>query len=573
MKIHSFKTLLNYAKNKENCIQKMKISLLADSASQFLGQSLVGRAAIDNIDIDLYEASYNQIEMELSDPNSGTFQHNPDFLIINYSAENLRDMFWNLSVENKSRFAQNFIKTLKLKITNIRNNVKIILNSIPLISDGIYGHFEASTEDSFDYQLAEINLEIRKLAIKYSQVFIMNLQRIQANVGLSARIDQRFLIKSKMTLSLSILPQIAESYWGIISAIQGSKLKKCLILDLDNTIWGGVIGDDGIEGIQLGDIGIGLAFTNLQKYAKALKQRGIILCVCSKNTESIAKAAFVEHPNMILNLDDIVLFVANWENKADNIRYIKKVLNIGYDSMVFLDDNPFERNLVRQELPKVCVPELPDDPVGYLPYIISLNLFETASVSVADNNRTSQYKEEAERVSIQSNFTSLDDYLENLDMKAEVGPFNKFSIARIAQLTQRSNQFNLRTIRYSAGEIEEIVNNKEYRSIQIRLRDKFGDYGIISSVILKIDGNEFFIETWIMSCRVLKRGVEYVMLDKIIELANSAGIERVVGEYLETKKNVIVKDLYKSLGFLDENDNWVLDVKNYQKKNKFISLN
>ena len=319
-----------------------------------------------------------------------------------------------------------------------------------------------------------------------------------------------------------------------------------------------------MEGIQIGNLGLGKAFTELQLWAKDLKRRGIVLCICSKNTDSIAREPFEKHPDMVLRLDDISVFVANWENKADNIRHIKEVLNIGYDSMVFLDDNPFERNLVRQELPQVTVPELPKDPAEYLGYIRTLNLFETASYSGEDNKRTKRYQEEAKRLSTKKTFKSIDSYLENLQMSADIGAFSDFSIPRIAQLTQRSNQFNLRTIRYTDEDIRRIRDDQNFMTFQVSLNDKYGEYGLISVVIGEIRDGDLFLDTWIMSCRVLKRDVEKFVLNQIVERCKDKGISKIIGERIPTPKNIIVKDHYSNLGFKEENGLWSLNLTTYQ---------
>ena len=283
---------------------------------------------------------------------------------------------------------------------------------------------------------------------------------------------------------------------SILCAVEG-RFKKCLVLDLDNTIWGGVVGDDGWENIQVGHgLGIGKAFTEFQEWVKKLKNRGIIIAVCSKNDESKAKEPFEKNPEMVLKLDDIAVFVANWENKADNIRTIRDILNIGFDSMVFLDDNPFERNMVREHVPDVTVPELPEDPGEYLEFLYTQNLFETASYNEGDKDRTRQYQVEAKRVSLQRSFTNEADFLKSLNMVSEVGGFNKFNTPRVAQLSQRSNQFNLRTVRYTDTEISAIEADERYVTFSFTLSDKFGDNGLICVVIgEKQDMGTLFINT------------------------------------------------------------------------------
>jgi FkbH-like protein len=390
--------------------------------------------------------------------------------------------------------------------------------------------------------------------------------------------DPSVYVSTEMVLSIDAIPHVAYRALDIICAAKGH-FKKCLILDLDNTMWGGVIGDDGVENIQLGHgLGIGKAFSEFQQWVKKLKNRGIIIAVCSKNNEDTAKEPFYKHPDMILQLDDIAVFMANWDNKADNIRKIQSILNIGFDSMVFLDDNPFERNMVRENVPGVTIPELPEDPGEYLEYLYGLNLFETVSYSGSDADRTKQYQVEAKRVTMQKSFTNEADFLKSLDMVSEVKPFDNFNIPRVSQLSQRSNQFNLRTIRYTEAEIEHIANDNNYQNFTYTLHDKFGDNGLICVIILEKENAEtLFINTWFMSCRVLKRGMENFTLNTIVEYAKENGYKRIIGEYVPTEKNKMVENHYQQLGFLplDEEgqDLYVLHVADFVAKECFISKN
>lgn len=278
---------------------------------------------------------------------------------------------------------------------------------------------------------------------------------------------------------------------------------------------------------------------------------------------------------MVLKLDDISVFVANWENKADNIRTIQSILNIGFDSMVFLDDNPFERNMVREHIPGVTVPELPEDPGEYLEYLYSLNLFETASYSEGDKDRTRQYQIEAERVSLQQSFTNEADFLKSLNMISEVKGFDSFNTPRVAQLSQRSNQFNLRTVRYTEAEISAIENDDRYATFSFTLSDKFGDNGLICVVIMeKLDAENLFIDTWFMSCRVLKRGMENFTLNTIVSYAKEYGFKHIIGEYLPTAKNQMVEEHYPRLGFTPVEDSvsrrFELDVNSYRESECYI---
>jgi FkbH-like protein len=297
------------------------------------------------------------------------------------------------------------------------------------------------------------------------------------------------------------------------------------------------------------------------------------LAVSSKNTETIAKEVFEKHPAMILKKEDISVFAINWETKVDNILFIQSILNIGFDSMVFLDDNPFERAMVKQHIPEITVPELPEDPAEYLPYLQSLNLFETASFSEEDSSRTLQYQEEASRKALEKQFTTEAEFLESLQMVATIKPVDSFTRPRVAQLTQRSNQFNLRTKRYTEGDIADIMCDPNKFTLTVSLADSFGDYGLISAVIMeKKSSDRLFIDTWIMSCRVLKRGVENMLLDEIVALAKEYGFSQIEGEYLPTAKNGLVKDHYNNLGFQlhPETGNWVLNVAEFKSEQIFI---
>ena len=454
-------------------------------------------------------------------------------------------------------------------------NKKIIYFNYPEIEDTVFGSYANKVTESFTYQVRKLNYELMNLSQQYANLFVCDIAGLQSKLGRDMMFASNVYVSTEMVLSLDALPYVASRVMDIVGAIKG-QFKKCLILDLDNTLWGGVIGDDGLEGIQLGHgLGIGKAFTEFQMWVKKLKQRGIIICVASKNNEDTAKEPFEKHPDMILKLDDIAVFMANWETKVDNIRAIQQILNIGFDSMVFLDDNPFERNMVREHIPDITVPELPEDPGEYLEYLYSLNLFETASYSNADKDRTKQYQVEAKRVSLSKTFTNEADFLKSLNMVSKVSCFTKFNTPRVAQLSQRSNQFNLRTVRYTEADIEALAADPKVIDLSFTLEDKFGDNGLIAVVIMKEQDTEtLFVDTWFMSCRVLKRGMENFTLNTMVEEARARGYKRIVGEYLPTPKNKMVEEHYPHLGFTpvtgSQTAQYVLDVEIYKSRECYI---
>jgi FkbH-like protein len=357
-----------------------------------------------------------------------------------------------------------------------------------------------------------------------------------------------------------------------ILAARLGKSRRCLILDLDNTLWGGVIGDDGLEGILIGNGNpTGEAHLQLQQTILALRARGVVLAVSSKNEDAIARLPFKDHPDMVLKEDHIAVFQANWSDKASNIRAIAQTLSLGLESMVFLDDNPVERLQVRRELPEVAVPELPDDPALYARVLAAAGYFEAITFSDEDRKRAAFYQDNAKRVEILSQSSDMDAYLKALDMEITLTPFDSIGRARIAQLISKSNQFNLTTKRYSEAEVKSLEADDTYFTRQVRLKDSMGDNGMISVLICKKAAEVWTIDTWLMSCRVLGRQVEEAVLQDLVHHAKAEGATRLIGHYFPTGRNVIVKDHYKNLGFeradaTQAGEIWRLEMSAYQEK-------
>ncbi len=326
--------------------------------------------------------------------------------------------------------------------------------------------------------------------------------------------------------------------------------KKCLVLDLDNTLWGGVIGDDGLGGIRLGQGDPeGEAYLAFQQYVKGLQRRGVILAVCSKNNEETAREVFEKHPEMVLRLEDISCFVANWDDKAKNLRLIAEQLNIGRNSLVFVDDNPAERAIVRQLVPDVAVPEMPQDVAEYIRTLEQYRYFQVLSVGAEDFHRTEYYRADAMRRQVEATSEDIDGYLRSLEMVARIAPISSTTLERSVQLIHRSNQFNLTTRRRSAAEVLALLEDGAWVTRTVSLADRFGDNGLISVLLARECGEALEIDTWLMSCRVLKRGVEHFLLDHLCRLAGQRGLKAIRGEYIPTSKNGLVRQHYADLGF------------------------
>ena len=392
-----------------------------------------------------------------------------------------------------------------------------------------------------------VNLELADAAT--AGVTIYDLDERAAAVGRWQWNDDRFYYEAKLPCSPEHMVDYAYGLASLVLAQRGA-VRKCLALDLDNTLWGGVIGDDGLAGICLGQGDPrGEAFVEFQRYVRDLRQRGVILAVCSKNEEAIAREAFEKHPEMVLRLDDFSCFIANWDDKATNLARIARDLNIGLDSVVFFDDNPAERSIVRRLRPEVAVPEVPDDPSQFIRVLDQARYFELIAISTEDLKRTESYRADSQREELAASLGDLDEFLRSLEMRARIEPVSPANLERSAQLINRSNQFNLTTRRYTSADLLEISQKAEWITRTVSLRDRFGDTGLISVLLARVEGQSLVLDTWLMSCRVLKRGVERLLLNNVVRVARERGLKLLVGEYLPTPKNGLVRDHYPTLGF------------------------
>lgn len=570
----TFQQLKKLSKTDASALPQYSLAVLGDCATQHLATALRGYGVSVGIRLNVFDADYDQIDAQVMAPDSELYRFAPQGVLLQMCTEKLQEAFYDRPPEARASFAEDTYARIRQIWSRIGSHIPatVLQCNFPLIDDGVFGQFGNKTEQSFLFQQRKLNYLLMQGCQEAKNTFLIDLDALQTALGRSTFADPKLYYVAKMPISLAALPAAAKLVVDVVRSLQGA-VKKCLVLDLDNTLWGGVIGDDGLSGIQIGELGTGHAFSDFQKWLKELKNRGILLTVCSKNNEDTAEEPFEKHPEMVLRLEDFSMFVANWEDKAWNIRTIQQSLNIGMDSMVFLDDNPFERELVRTMIPEITVPELPEDPALYLQYLRGLDLFETASYSREDAGRTEQYREKAQRAAFEAAFQSYDDYLEALQMRASAAAFDPFHYPRIAQLTQRSNQFNLRTVRYTEAEIEALAQDDSRIGLYFTLKDKFGDHGLISVVVLeKQPEDTLFISEWLMSCRVLKRGMEAFIVDKILSVAAQQGFRRVVGEYIPTPKNAMVKDLYEQLGFARlENGRFQAEVSGFPYHKTFIT--
>ncbi len=423
-----------------------------------------------------------------------------------------------------------------------------IVQNIVEPAEGLFGSLDRSLPGALHALIGEANHRLAS-DLYGSPDVLLDVAGLAAQVGVANWHSPQQWNLAKLPFSGTWLPLYADHVARTIAAIRG-KSRRCLVLDLDNTLWGGVIGDDGLEGIKLaqGDA-TGEAYLNVQRYALSLRDRGIILAVSSKNNDETAREPFRKHPEMILKEDHIAVFQANWTDKATNIKAIADELALGLESFVFLDDNPVERGIVRQLLPQVAVPELPSDPALYVRTLAAAGYFESVAFSKEDLQRAEFYQDNARRVAQLKQFSDIESYLDSLKMKITFQPFNETGRTRITQLINKSNQFNLTTRRYTEAEVAAAESDESCFTLQVRLADIFGDNGMIGVLICRAEGPDWNIDTWLMSCRVLGRRVENMVLNEALRAAEKYGARRLVGRYIPTERNQLVEKHYEKLGF------------------------
>lgn len=525
-----------------------------------------------------YEGDYGRWFEEIVFDDGRLAAFKPDVVFINTSIHNLsalpRAGEDDAACEKKLDGAFDRIKTAWDAAAAL--GCPVIQNNFEYPRFRVMGNYEAAVPSGKVRFIRRLNEKMADYAYQNKTVFIHDLNYLSARIGLDTFTDPSYYNSYKYALAPAAIPYFCHSVAGIIKSIFGRN-KKALMLDLDNTLWGGVIGDDGVEGIRLGtESPEGIAYLDMQRYAAELPGIGVILGVCSKNEDAAAKSGF-DHPSSVLKADDFAVFKANWQPKHLNLAEAAAQLNIGTDALVFADDNPAEREIVNQANLGVAVPEL-TVPERFAETVAEGGWFEVTSLSADDRKRAEMYRQNALREAEEQSFTDYGAYLRSLDMRGYIGPFTDGTLERVTQLANKTNQFNLTTRRYQPEEMRRRASDRGVITLAGRLEDKFGDNGLVTEIVANVQGDNLDIELWIMSCRVFKRELEYAMFDELVRLAAARGIKTMTGNYYKTAKNVIVADFYASLGFEKtaqdgEDSNWRYVIPaQYENKNKSIEV-
>ena len=533
--------------------------------------------------INTHSGAYGQYRQDLLDPSASLRQFAPQTVLFSLTArEAIAAVPLSATVAEVDETIAQLIGELRSLWQRAREifNVAIIQQTFINVTEHLFGSYDRLVPAAPARVVARLNDRLCEAAAQ-DGALLLDIARASERDGIDAWFDAGRWLQGK----LEVAPQAAPLYGDFVArvlAAQRGLSKKCLVLDLDNTLWGGVIGDDGLDGIVLGEgSAVGEAHLALQRYAKQLNERGVILAVCSKNNPEVAEAAFREHPEMLLRRSDIAVFLANWHDKTENLKTVATRLNIGLDSLVFVDDNPVERARVRQSLPMIAVPELPEDAAQFVRCIADAGYFEAVAFTSEDRHRAGQYAANAEREVLLGSAQSMDEFLRGLKMSVAFGPFTVVDHARVVQLINKTNQFNTTTRRYTSEEITYFANLPNALTLQFRLSDQFGDNGLVSAMILRSTPDHedvLEIDSWVMSCRVFGRQLEFEAMNIAVEAARQRGARAFIADYIASSKNEVIRALYPSLGFAAVNETaptngttrWFLDFADYVTRETHI---
>ena len=571
---------LNKAKKlgDNNFNNKIRVAILSSFTINGLEESLRVKLYEKKIDCMTYVGGYNQFNQEILDVGSKLYKFSPDltFLILD-TQSTLGNLFHEpysvSSSERKKIFDEKFddLKNLVHSFTNLTKSKLVVMNfSIPSYSP--YGIFETKVVDGLHGSIKKLNENLANEFLKNDSVYIFDFNSFVNQYGEKNIFDVKQFLFGDIKVSLDYIPNLADEFTGYIFAVLGLT-KRCIVLDLDNTLWGGIVGEDGYDGIKLGADAQGNSFIEFQKYLLSLHQRGILLAINSKNNPDDALDVITNHPDMILRKEHFACMKINWNDKVSNMIDIGKELNFGLDYLVYFDDDPVNRDFMKSSLPDVLTVELPNDPSQYAIILKNMKEFNVLKITDEDAKRGQMYVQQKNRQEFERSVTNLDEFLKQLKLKVKIKEADKFSIPRISQLTLKTNQFNLTTKRYQEEDIKNFVEDENIEAGYAQVEDKFGDNGITSVFILnKRNPKEWYLDTFLLSCRIMGREIEKCIMSHIISKAKKDGVTIIKANYLPTKKNKPIEDFLPDCGFQKNEDGWIINVNNKFKSPDFIEV-
>ncbi|HXK58774.1 MAG TPA: HAD family hydrolase [Acidobacteriota bacterium] len=535
--------------------RQLRFALLASFTSKGLAEALLVKCFDAGILADCYVGEYNQYAQELLNENSGLYRFNPDIVFILIDIQAILGerffRFYQLDPDERARLLDEKASEIALFLgfLSSKTAAKVVFHNFEVPTISPLGILENKQRLGLVEFVQALNGRLRDEWRDNHQVFIFDFDGFCSRVGKYHIVDYKMYYLADMKLDVRLFPRLAEEYFSYLRPLL-SLTKKCLVLDLDNTLWGGVIGEDGLEGIRLGPTPEGRPFWEFQKYLLSLWNQGVIFAINSRNNRADVQEVFAKHPHMVLKEDHFSAIEINWNDKASNLKRIARDLNIGLDSLVFFDDDPVNRELVRSSLPEVTTIEVPSDPALYLQTIAGSNLFSTFAITEEDRQRGRMYTEQRKRKELESlTGGDINEYLRNLQTVITLAVDDEFAIPRVSQLTQKTNQFNVTTRRYFEEEIREFVRDDSYSVISLKVTDRFGDSGLTGAAIVRKQDHSWHLDTFLLSCRVLGRKIEFAFLGRIAEYARCAGVRYLTSEFIPTRKNLPAKNFFPDFGF------------------------
>jgi FkbH-like protein len=574
---HYIVTAKNLDPKLGNSTKKIKIALLGSFTLNGLEETLRVKCANNRIASQTYVAGYNQYHQEILDPKSELYKFSPDisFLILDIRSI-LGNLFYSpYSVSASAR--REFVQKQAKQITDIakgfleRSKSKLVITNFVIPTYSPFGIFETKAEYSLQDMVKDLNSLMVEESRKTPSLYVYDFNGFVTRYGEKNVFDFRQFHYGDIKVALDYIPYLAEDLMGYIKPATGRN-RKCIVLDLDNTLWGGIVGEDGFEGIKLGPKSPGSAYIEFQRHLLSLHHRGIILAINSKNNPDDAFKVIREHPYMVLREENFACVKINWNDKISNMRQIAAELNIGLDSMVFIDDDPVSRELMSKMLPEVMTVELPRDPSLYAPTIMRMNDFNVLNITVEDMKRGEMYLQQRKTAELQSRTSNLEEFLSQLGTRIKIKKVDSFTLPRVSQLILKTNQFNLTTHRYQEEEIRRLSRDDRVLIGSAHVEDKFGDSGITGAFIVFKDPAVWTVDTFLLSCRVMGRGVEDAMMSYILSEAKNAGIKTVKAQYLPTSKNKPCETFLEKYGFVRDGDYWTFMPTGTIKHPKYLEL-
>jgi FkbH-like protein len=569
---------INKAKslNVEKYEKKIRIAILGSFTTNGIEESLRVKCSEIGVGCVSYVARYNQYHQEILNEKSDLYKFSPDVSFLLLDARSiLGKLFhfpYSISESERKQFIENKISEISnlIRLFTNKSKSKLVITNLVIPTYSPYGIYETKTNYGLQEMVNDYNQQLLQITKNNESVYVYNFNAFVTRIGQQNVFDFRQFFFGDVQVSIDCIPYLAHDMIGYVKAVLGLN-KKCIVLDLDNTLWGGIVGEDGFEGIKLGHDPVGKAFSEFQSTLLALHQRGIILAVNSKNNPEDALRVIKDHPNMVLKENHFACMKINWDDKVQNMREIANELNIGLDSMVFFDDDPANREYLRTNLPEVMTVEMPKDPAQYVQVLMSMNDFNVLKITEEDLNRGSMYLQEKQRKNLEKKATNIEDFLQQLDIKLKIKKADNFTIPRISQLTLKTNQFNLTTRRYQEEDINKLIQAGCWVGCA-QVEDKFGDNGITGVFIVKKNPSEWLIDTFLLSCRIMGRGIEDGMLSEILREAKQKGVKTVKGEFIPTSKNAPSANFLSDYGFKNEGKYWVFDPSNPIKIPKHLKF-